>query len=70
MVSYDEIVELIIINSEKRFHADIQTRFLGIEKNNLKDKFIEMFVNMSDIGMPPYDILIHFTKTYEDKIQL
>lgn len=69
-MSYDEIVELIIINSEKRFHADIQTRFLDIEKNNLKGKFTEMFVNMSDIGMPPYDILIHFTKTYEDKIQL
>ncbi len=69
-MGYDEIVELIIINSEKRFHADIQTRFLDIEKNNLKGKFTEMFVNMSDIGMPPYDILIHFTKTYEDKIQL
>ncbi len=68
MVSYDEVVELIIVNSEKRFHADIQTRFLDIERNNLKGKFIEMFVNMSDIGMPPYDTLIHFTKTYEDEI--
>lgn len=69
-MSYDEIVELIIINADKRFHGDIQNRLIGIEKSKLKDEFMEMFINMSDIGMPPYDILIHFTKTYEDEIQL
>lgn len=67
-MSYDEIVELIIINADKRFHGDIQNRLIDIEKSKLKEKFIEMFINMSNIGMPPYDILLHFTKTYEDVI--
>lgn len=67
-MSYDEIVELITINTEKRFHGDIQTRLVDIEKTKLKEKFIEMFINMSNIGIPPYDILLHFTKTYEDII--
>lgn len=67
-MSYDEIVELIIINTEKRFHGDVQTRLVDIEKSKLKEKFIEIFINMSNIGMPPYDILLHFTKTYEDVI--
>lgn len=69
-MSYDSIVESITIHAEKRFHGDIQTRLSSIERNNLQEKFIQMFINMSNIGMPPYDILLHFTKTYEDEIQL
>lgn len=67
-MSYDDIIELITVNSEKRFHGDIQTRLVDIERSKLKEKFIETFINMSNIGMAPYDILLHFTRTNEDII--
>lgn len=65
-VSYDSIIETIIVNTDKRFHGDIETRLLDIENKKIKDEFKEFFLDHSDLGLYPYDILLEFFKNEID----
>lgn len=58
-MTYNEVVEFITVNTERKYHKDITLKFLEIEKSNKIKDFLYYFDKESNIKTP-YETLVSF----------
>tara|TARA_R110002012_G_scaffold316330_1_gene531153 strand:- start:2603 stop:2800 length:198 start_codon:yes stop_codon:yes gene_type:complete len=58
-MSYGEIIEFIIINTQQKYHKDINLKLNEIEKAKKETDFINFF-NKSNQERNPYDSLVYY----------
>ena len=58
-MTYNEVVEFITVNTERKYHKDITLKFLEIEKSNKIKDFLYYFDKENNIKTP-YETLVSF----------